>query len=377
MTDVVHLIIGLGDGGAEHTLYKVATMESSLSQSVISLTDNGKYGQRLSDKGIKVYTLGAGRIIDCVVVIWMLLRHIRIEGHPRVLHCWMYHAELLSIVVRALMGSRTRIIWSLRNTPFSARDNFSSFIVSRICMLFSRWIPDLTISCGQRTLDEHVSLGWRPKQTRVIHNGVDLRIFRPKESGYDNGSNKNNSPLVVGMVARFDKQKGHEIFIRALSAAISRGVEMRCILVGRHCDQHNPQLMGMLRRYALERYTLLYGQRIDMPDLYGEFDVTCLPSIYGEGCPNVVLESMACGTPVVATDVGDSSCLLNGAGWIVPPGDPDALTEALVNIANLKRDGRLFEYKELALARIKSQFDLEEMLSCYAAVYSDVAQTMR
>src|SRR5574338_1606365 len=84
---------------------------------------------------------------------------------------------------------------------------------------------------------------------------------------------------------------------------------------------------------------LFLGNRDDVERLYPACDVTVLPSLF-EGTPNVALESMACGVPVIATDVSDNATIIpdGRAGYIVPLGDPARLAE---RIETILRDGAL------------------------------------
>ena len=103
--------------------------------------------------------------------------------------------------------------------------------------------------------------------------------------------------------------------------------------------------------------TIWSGGRADMPAVYNALDICVSSSVSGEGFPNAVAESMACGTPCVATDVGDSALLVGDAGIIVPAGDPDALADGIVAlIADRQQYSR-----ERVRQRITDNFGLDRL----------------
>jgi len=178
-------------------------------------------------------------------------------------------------------------------------------------------------------------LGVSNDRLYVIPNGVDTSIFQPRDKTtarrmlglWENGR------LIV-TVAHLGPRKGHWEVVRALSRLPD---DVRLVIVGGDTegDKNERALRGLINQLNLNDRVLLPGwQSYDkIPWYFSAADVSVLAS-YREGCPNVVLESLACGTPVIAAKVGAVSDLLSVPenGRIIPPRDVDALTTALRDV---------------------------------------------
>jgi glycosyltransferase involved in cell wall biosynthesis len=124
--------------------------------------------------------------------------------------------------------------------------------------------------------------------------------------------------------------------------------------------------------HGVERWVTYLGGRADVVDLYRAADIFVFPS-RGEGCPNAVLEAMASGLPVVATDVAGNREVLGedgNAGWLVPAEDPAALAEAVATLL-----GSPSMRREVAMAareRILERFDIDRVGAQYLCLYEEL-----
>jgi len=170
------------------------------------------------------------------------------------------------------------------------------------------------------------------ERIHVIPNGVDATLFSPV-SRSDARERLGLAPLgrLIVCVGSPKPQKGHEDLIAALARL--RAPVRAVILTGQAgTSPYVRRLARRLREHGLSGRVRLLGRRpqADVAAFLNAADVSVLPS-HSEGCPNVVLESLACGTPVVATNVGAVPDILRPGetGEVVPPGDPAALAKAL------------------------------------------------
>jgi len=366
--NVVHVITGLDGGGAEAVLFRLCCADATDTHTVISLVDEGVYGQPLRDLGVTVHCLGMprGRItLAGLRRLWTVLRTSRAD----VVQTWMYHADLLGGVAARLAGLR-RVYWGIRNSNLKpAASKFSTIAIARLCAVLSRRVPHRIVSCGQRAAEIHVNLGYDKTKVVVIPNGYDLERFRPDAESRSRLRGEwripDRTPL-LGMVGRFDPQKDHEGLLRALGTLQRRGIDFRCVLVGSGMSPENGALAEWLKSQRLRDQVLLLGRRSDIPAVMSALDLLVLSSRYGEAFPNVLAEAMACGTPCVTTDVGDSAEIVGGTGWVVRPGSAEDLAVAIGEaIASISQEDEWRRRQVACRARVEARYGIEAMVAAY------------
>ena len=170
------------------------------------------------------------------------------------------------------------------------------------------------------------ALGVPSSRVTVLRNGVDLDLFRPPVDRQALRARMGMDGPTLLSVGNLVPVKGHDITL----AALRQVPRARLILVGE--GSHQMQLLHQARSLGLEGRLRLVGNvsQRELADYYGAADILVLAS-RSEGMPNVVLEALACGTPVVASDVGGVAEVITtpDAGRLVPPGNSAALAAAL------------------------------------------------
>lgn len=366
---VVHIITGLGKGGAEASLFKLATHDKKYKHVVLSLLDEGVYGPMLLAKGVEVIVLGMPRGNITFRGFLQLFRVI-FALRPEVVQTWLYHADLLGGFAAKLAGVR-RIVWGIRHSSLEPSANKASTLwVMRMCSWVSRWVPHAIVSCSARATEVHIAAGYKAEKFTTIPNGYDLKTYIPKPvSGSAWRSEKMfgaDLPL-IGCVARWDVLKDHANLLAALALVRSKH-EFRCVLVGPEMDSSNAELIGLIAAHGLEDVVLPLGQTGDVPAVMNAIDLHVLAS-RGEAFPNVVAEALACGTPCVVTDVGDAAYIVGKYGWVVPPGDSAALAESICAALDEWGNSDWHDRKRLGRERVESLFSLDQMVAAYESVW--------
>jgi glycosyltransferase involved in cell wall biosynthesis len=208
---------------------------------------------------------------------------------------------------------------------------------------------DKIVVVSNATKNYVLSLDAAPEKVEVLHNGVDLNRFRPLTGIKDEMRKKlgiSKDSRVVLTVRRLVYKNGIDTLIESAKKAIKKNPKLVFIVVGKGPDF--TQVKGKIEQLGIQKNFKLAGfvSDEDLPVYYNTADFFVLPSKSGEGLPLVALEAMSCGVPVIATDVGGTSEVMNeDYGKLVPPNSPEALAEAILEFSQrdlsvLKKDLR-------------------------------------
>ncbi len=372
---IFHLITDLDRGGAETALCRLlgGLIREGFDCRVASLIPAGPVAEDIRKLGVPVEELGMRRgkpSLTAVTGLAAMLRAFR----PHVLQTWLYHADLLGLPAARL--ARVPVVaWNLR-CALMELEHYSrvTTLTRKACAALSRR-PAAVVANSHAAVDYHKSLGYRPRRWEVIPNGFDLDLFRPDPQARTALRSQLNIPEaapLVGLAARFDHMKGHEVFCRAASLVLDRNPEAHFVLCGDGITQDNPGLAKLLHDTGGGKSVHLLGPIIDMPLFFSALDVACSSS-HGESFPNVLGEALACGIPCVATDVGDSARIVGDAGAIVPSRDPDALASALNTLLEMDPTAR-WELGLRGREHVEQNYSLAAITARYAELYRELAR---
>jgi glycosyltransferase involved in cell wall biosynthesis len=371
---VTHVIAGLELGGAEMMMYKLlgALDRDRFDPAVISLSTLGPLAPRIAALGIPVSALDMPRGRVRLRSLGRLARSL-LARRPRVVHTWMYHADLLGGALARATGD-AKVIWGVRGSLDRRLSKRSSLMTARACALTSRWLPDRIVSCSLRLAEQHVELGYDSKRMMVIPNGFDLSRFKPEPPLRARTRERlgvAGEELLVGTVARFDAQKDHRTFVRAAGEIAQTRPDVSFVMCGQGVDGANAQLVRWIGEAGITARCRLLGAVADPRGVFNALDVLVSSSSFGEGFPNVLGEAMACGLPCVTTDVGDSAMIVADTGQVVAPGDHAALARAVTEILSLSGEARATR-AAAARERIADRFELGTVARAFEALYLDV-----
>ena len=336
MIRLCHLITGLGVGGAEQALTRLChgLADRGYEQRVIVMLPPGPMATGLNAAGCEPHSLGLRPGRPDPRGLTRLASELR-RFRPDLLMTWMYHADLLGTLVRPV-APVARLVWNLRCTVMPDRRPWGRGSVIRTLALLSG-VPDAVIANSAAGQADHAARGYRPRRWACIRNGVDTDRFTPAIGSRRAKRARLGLPEsgpVIGMIARFDPQKDHATFFAAAARFVRARPDAHFLLVGKGCTLDHPPFRELVASRGLVGAVSALGIRDDLPELYQACDLTTLSSAYGEGTPNVLLESLACGIPAVATEVGDSRLVIGLCGQVVPPRDPAALCDAWATTLN-------------------------------------------
>lgn len=282
---------------------------------------------------------------------------------PDVVHC-RNGIPAISYGVLAAKMLNIPAISSVHGRTHYIRPNIKTWLWFRI-MRLSRTI--ITVTSGIK--DEIVEFGGVDRQCiQVIHNGIDIdnHAYDSPKGVSRQKFGLDTKDFVIGSVGNFRPIKGHRYLIKAFADVLKVIPSAKLVLIGKGEEE------GILRSLAadlnVESQVKFLGYQEDAGRLIGMFDVFVLPSL-SEGFPNVLLEAIMAGVPVVAANVGGVPEIVRHRkeALLVNPADTQGLAAAVLQLAEQ------LELRESltanALRRVKEQFDIRTTLAQYDAAY--------
>jgi glycosyltransferase involved in cell wall biosynthesis len=380
---VVHVINSLATGGAETMLTRVvvAADSSRFEHLVLPLREGGFLAERVREAGSLTRPLevdGARHLITAPFRLAARLRHLRAD----LVQGWLLQGNLAASLGTILGRPDTPVLWNVRWTLY---DPASERLVTRALLRFSGILarhPSHIIFNSHVAVSQHAAIGFPAEKARVIPNGFDVDRFRPDPVARVAIRHELRIPLdaeVVGMVARYDPMKDHEMSLRAAAHIARRRPDAFFVYAGPDVDTHNERLSRLVQGFGLTERVRLLGERQDVARLYASFDVYWMSSVasgIAEGFPNVIAEAMASGVPCVATDVGDARSIIGQAGRIVQSRDWRAFGDATADLL----EGGAHTLEPLgreARTRIARDFSLGAVVDAYHALYAEVLDESR
>jgi glycosyltransferase involved in cell wall biosynthesis len=368
---IVHIINSFEFGGAEAMLVNLLlrTDTDRFEPSVVALIDDMSVAAPIIQAGIPIEVVGMTSGLPDPRKVLKLAGHLR-KQRPQVIQTWMDHSNLIGSVAARMAGS-AKVVWGIHHSnhiPGVAKR--TTLMTVDACAKLSRWLPAGIVCCSEYSAECYTARGFDRRKIEVIPNGFDTSRFSPDPQARDSVRRELRIPmdaLLIGLVARWDPFKDHATFFRAAAELQRARRDVHFLLCGAGITADNADLMALLRENGLERCCHLLGPRRDVPRIHAALDLLASSSI-SEAFPLTIGESMACGTPVVATDVGDSALIIGDTGRVVPPQQPAALAAAWGEILTLPAAERI----SLGLRgrrRVCDLFDLGAVTRRYESLY--------
>jgi glycosyltransferase involved in cell wall biosynthesis len=345
MRKVLHIITGLNTGGAEMMLYKLCAHKSAdIDYRVISLTSIGPIGDRIKALGIEVESLDLSKSPVSLLKLFTLVKKIKAYS-PDIVQTWLYHADLIGGIAAKVAGSK--VYWNIRQASVNRKLNkWHTVLASRICGVLS-FIPEKIISCTQTGIQEHAKIGYPTKKMHFIPNGFDTDKYKPR------GERKN----IILHVGRYAPLKDHKTFIKVAKLLHEDLPEYEFHMYGDGVDESNDLFKD------LPDYIKPKGRHDHLEEIYPQAKLLISTSL-SEGFSNTIGEAMSCGTPVVATDVGDSAIIVDDNEKVTDIRNIEDLKTKSLNTINATTSSE-------TQLKIKNRFKIQDIVLQYENIYSN------
>lgn len=296
-----------------------------------------------------------------------MLRHIR-QARPAIVHTHTSKAGLLGRAAAWLAGVPI-IIHTPHGHVFYGHFGPAA---SRFFLLLERLasrITDRLVALTARERADYVNYKVAPEEKlETIHSGVDLRRFQAASRHLDRLPEQFDVPAdatIIGFTGWLLPIKGVQVLIDAMGLVCNRSSRAHLVLVGK--GDLEADLKAQCRRLGISKNVTFLGWRRDVENILPLFDIFVLPSL-NEGMGRVLVEAMAAARPIVASHTGGIPDLVTDRqnGLLVPPGNPEALAAALLEIIGQPDRARRMG---LAGRRMSVSFSVEAMVAKIEQLY--------
>ncbi|MBV6498132.1 MAG: D-inositol-3-phosphate glycosyltransferase [Prosthecobacter sp.] len=347
------LIRDLGHGGAQRqmvTLAKALAADGRFDVSVVHFYP-GAFESELRAAAVPTVCVGKRHRWDLAGFFWRLVKAVR-QLRPDILHGYLHESNLMALLLKPWCGW-PRVVWGIRDSRTDA-DTWGLLgrLSFRLNCLFSG-AADLIIANSRAGRSYYVAQGYPEQGFEVVPNGMDVQRFQPRPGRHADKP----GALRFAMVGRLHPMKDHATFLRALAEV----PDAFGVVMGDGDAGQVQELRQLAESLGVASRLEWRAAESDLASVYPGFDCLVSASAYGEGFSNVVGEAMACGLPVIVSDVGDSAWLLGESSWVFPAGDHASLAARMRHLAAMPAERRVVLGQDNR-RRIEENFALARMV---------------
>lgn len=369
--NIFHLLSLSKIGGTELMVYSLIKNldRERFNNQVCFLEKKGPLTRRYQQLDIKTYHLNFSRInfLISMIKLFRLLKKNKFD----ILNIYGLRAHVMGRVLGRLTGCKI-IIGGLHSQINSDKDRGLSRYIGLYLDRITYPLLTAYIANNKASIDYMAENGFDTGKIKYIPNGIELDEFqRPtdKLKTYKTLPFKvDSNSVIITCVANLRPVKNHIMLLKGITPLFKENHNLKLLLVGSGDAQK--EVTNYINLHNLQDYIFLLGVRNDIPEILAISDIFVLTSLW-EGMPGSIMEAMAAGLPVVATDVGDVKELVEDGktGFLVEVGDVNALTEY---IKRLVEDKGLRERIGGEGSRKINDYSLEKMVARTEEFYLDI-----
>ncbi len=354
MTSFGHMV-----GGGQWSLYYlIRELNKDIFYPILLCPEEGELAEKMRGAGAEVIFLDIGRIRYLNPFVIKRLVNIIKDKHIDLIHTDSTTETFYAGIAARMM--RILIVWHIRV-------NEQTWFIDRVLSMLSTKLILVSSAIRKR-------FTWleNTKKMIVVYNGIDLKEFDSFSSSSSIREELDiaQGTVLLGCIGRIEKRKGHEHLIAAMRDINNA----KLVLVGRGVQKDIHELTMHCNSFNIADRVMYIGYRDDIPALLKAIDIFVFPSIRGEGFSRAILEAMAAGKPVVASDDGgNAEAVVDGlTGYIIPTGDSSSLAMKLNELVG-------DEKKRTAMGRagrkrVEAFFTIQRNVEGIQNVYLDILE---
>ena len=364
MIKVLHIITGLGPGGAQSCLLNILkNKDKNISHGVISLGRGNIYEEKIKNLTEFYVSCPVSFSPKLLGQTYNLFKAIKYFS-PHIIQTWLYHADLIATIVYIFLKNKPKLIWSIRCSDMAGRyDKGKNFLLIKLLSILS-FLPDKIIYNSKSGIISHETRGYKKEKSSLIYNGIDTETFKKvSENNLKEKLGIRKKIFLFGLIGRDDPIKGHDDFLKALAkVSNSHG-----ILVGDGITS-SIRIRDEIDKLNISHKVSLLEQQDNIQNIISSLDLLVSAS-FSEGFPTVIAEAMSCETAVIATNAGDSSDIIGKFGVLIEPGNYMELSNKMKEFIRGTEIERNKNNKNLR-ERIRANFSSINMYNRYNETYN-------
>lgn len=371
---IVWMIDRLGPGGAEQLMPTILTNlvkeGFNIRVCVLRIRHGNPIAHDLERLGLPV---------DLVLVpnlrhplnLFRILRYLR-KHRPQILHTQLEFSDILGTIAARLLGIpcvstlHTLDIFEEKKSA-TWRLKLRWFVLRNFC--------DKIIAVSDITRRHHLDGGrLGEKKTITIYNGLDISRFQKPDASVQQALRQSldlppNRQIII-TVAVLREPKGIQFMLKALPAILENKPDTHYLIVGD--GEYGDTLRDLAAGLGIEGHVTFTGRRTDIPALLSIGDMFVLPTLK-DALPTVLIEALAAGTPIVASNVGGVPEIVQDQvnGLLVPPGDPAELAQACLKL--LQDKGLASQFIQAGNEMVRRRFDISVQIGQLSQIYEEVS----
>ncbi len=371
---VLHLISGGDTGGAKtHLLSLMKGLNRKIDAKVICFIEDTFY-EDLKNEGINIEVFEQKSRSD-MSVVKRLVDEINSENYD-IVHCHGARANFIAMFFkRKIKVPMITTIHSDYRLDF--KDNFYKRLVFTSLNTFALKRFDYYIAISDTFKQMLVERGFKKDSIFIAYNGIDLEknlTYVEKEDFLRRYNIDAKDKKIVGIVARLDKVKDHETFIKGAKEVLDKREDVIFLIAGNGNDEE--RLRELVKELGIEESIHFLGFVNDPYSLFNAIDINTLTSV-SESFPYVILEGARLKKPIVSTKVGGVGKLIrNGeTGYLIDVGDYKAFGDRITSLLDNEEDIKIFGenlYKE-----VERNYSSDAMAQTHIDIYKRIIETWR
>ncbi len=363
------MVDDFSEGGAAAVVDNIirGVSGSEFKHHVCCLDAVGKLGTEYTKRGLLVVCVGRSPGVD-LGVTRKICKVIK-ENNINIIHAHQYTAYFYSLMSSFLMNKRPKLVYTEHGRHYPEVFRWKRAVINQVLHHFTHSF----VAVSEAVKESLVKYEKLPaKKIKIVLNGIDMGEFSSKKRpGLSKELGLMDGDLVVATMSRLIEAKNHQMLIKAFPSVLEKVPNAKLMIVGD--GEYRTELESLALECKIGTRVVFTGLRDDIKDILAFVDVLSLMSFY-EGTSMTLLEGMAAGLPIVASNISGNKYLVddNVSGFLIPLDEPGLLSECLVRLlmdknirSKMGREGK---------KNLSERFSREKMSMKYAEIYTNLLQ---